>query len=330
LGNVSQLLGTAADITRRRHSEAIVREQEERWQLALHGNSEGLWDWDLVKGRTHRSAGWRRMLGYDEDEIGDTRAEWRALVHPDDIDRVELAVREHFESKTAQFVSEYRMRTKDGAWRWILDRGRCIRNDQGRAVRMAGSQTDITDRKLLEQRLANEALIDPLTGLPNRRHLLAQLARAFESARRECSPLSLAVGDIDRFKDINDTCGHSAGDRVLAAFAELLRPCLRNGDFAGRLGGDEFCIFFPRCSAASALRALDRIRGQLSEMAFTEPGRQAFYVSISFGVAELCDEPDSARLLEAADRNLYRAKQEGRNRTIGLSTPASLPLEAIN
>jgi len=328
-GNVTQILGTADDITTRRYNESVVREQEERWQLALHGNSDGLWDWDIVRGVTYRSTGWRRMLGYDEDDR-ECFADWRTLAHPEDIPRVEFELREHLDGKSEQFVCEYRLRAKNGDWRWMLDRGRSIRDEQGRPLRMAGSQTDITDRKLLEQRLVTEALMDPLTGLPNRRHLLAQLDEAFRKARRECTPFSVAVGDIDRFKAINDTCGHAAGDRVLTAFADILRPWLRLGDFAGRLGGDEFCVFFPRSTAASARRALERVREQFSEMVFDEPGRVPFSVSISFGVAELTLETESERLLEAADRALYRAKQEGRNQTLASMPATQLPREAIN
>lgn len=327
-GKVTQLLGTGADVTRRRHTEMVVREQEERWQLALHGNSEGLWDWDLDKDQTYRSAGWKRMLGYEEHEITGSFSAWRELVHPDDIARVDFELREHLEGRTPQFVSEYRIRTRGGSWRWVLDRGRCIRNDQGRPVRMAGSQTDITDRKLLEQRLATEALMDPLTGLPNRRHLLSQLADAFQRAQRDGSQLCVAVGDVDRFKQINDTYGHSAGDRVLTTLADLLRPCLRTGDFAGRLGGDEFCIFFPHSSVPNATRTLERVRNQLRSMVFTSPGMTPFHVSISFGIAELKREGDSSELLDAADRMLYRAKQEGRNRTVE-AEPQS-PRQAMN
>jgi diguanylate cyclase (GGDEF)-like protein/PAS domain S-box-containing protein len=329
-GNVTQILGTATDVTSRRYNEAIVREQEERWQLALHGNSDGLWDWDIVKGLTYRSAGWKRMLGYDEQDLGECTGDWRSIAHPDDVPRVDFDIREHLEGKTDQFVCEYRLRTKTGNWLWVLDRGRCIRDDQGRAVRMAGSQTDITARKVLENRLANEALMDPLTGLPNRRHLLSQFEEAFRKARRDGMQFSVAVGDIDRFKAINDTYGHAAGDKVLATFADLLRPCLRNGDFAGRLGGDEFCIFFPRTAAVAARRALERVREQLSETVFTESGRMPFSISISFGVAELSMETESSRLLEAADRALYRAKQEGRNQTLAASSSPALPRQTVN
>lgn len=322
-GNVTQVLGTAADVTGRRHQETTIREQEERWQLALHGNSEGLWDWDIVRGLIYRSAGWKRMFGYEGADGAEPVTEWRKLIHPEDIARVEETIAEHLEGKTLQYVCEYRIRSRSGVWRWVLDRARCIRNDQGHAVRMAGSQSDITERKALEQRLANEALVDPLTGLPNRRHLFNQLDEAFARARRDGAALSVALGDIDSFKHINDSFGHAAGDRVLNTLADLLRPCLRAGDFAGRLGGDEFCVFFPGSTAAMAATALERIRTQLNAMVFTSPDMTPFHASISFGVAELRHETDSSDLVDAADRNLYLAKHRGRNCTVGAGEVAA-------
>lgn len=155
---------------------------------------------------------------------------------------------------------------------------------------------------------------DTLTGLSSRHGLMAQLEFAVSKAARSGEPLSLCICDIDRFKAINDTHGHAAGDEILAAFGQLVRAGIRQGDIAGRLGGDEFCIVLPNTSVEKAGPLMERLREQWELLGYRSPEGQACYVTASFGVVQLNRERSAKALLHSADQALYCAKGQGRNR----------------
>lgn len=154
------IYGIARDVTQQKQTEANLRASEERWQLALRGSNDGIWDWNVLTNEVFFSARWKTMLGYEEDEISNHLDEWSQRVHPDDLALAMQAIQDHFVRKTPFYVSEHRLQCKDGSYKWILDRGQAIWDEQGTVVRMVGSHTDITDRKLLEAALqvANETL----------------------------------------------------------------------------------------------------------------------------------------------------------------------------
>ena len=130
-----------------------LRENEERWQLALAGSTDGIWDWNLVNHTVFLSSRWKEVRGYSENEIGTEENEWSSRIHPDDLERVLTTVQQYFDKKIPKFECEYRTRCKDGTYRWIVDRGMAVWNADGRAVRMVGSETDITERKNAERQL---------------------------------------------------------------------------------------------------------------------------------------------------------------------------------
>jgi two-component system cell cycle response regulator len=171
---------------------------------------------------------------------------------------------------------------------------------------------DATGRHLEE--LARLARRDPLTGLPNRRALEEELARAAARARRAGAPLSAVVLDVDRFKLVNDRHGHAAGDAVLAAIAARAAAALRTGDLIARIGGEEFAVLLPGAELAQAGEAAERIRARVA----AEPiatGGVALEVTVSLGCAVLLpDDADGRALLARADARLYEAKSSGRNR----------------
>jgi diguanylate cyclase (GGDEF)-like protein/PAS domain S-box-containing protein len=309
------------DVTEQERMLEQLRVSEERWQLALRGAGDALWDWDLATNIVFRSPRWKGMLGYAEQEIGDRREDFLNLLHPDDRGTVETVIAAHLAKLTPTFTLEYRLRHKDGTWRWIMDRGQAIWDERGKAVRMAGSQSDVTERRHAEDLLALQARTDGLTGLMNRREFDRMCDDAMQAARVRGEPLSICVCDLDRFKQVNDTYGHIVGDRVLVRFGEILRQHLRKTDLVARLGGDEFIVALPNTSAEEAYSMVERMRRQLHDTLFdsgrSDEGGRLFRVTGSFGISEMGPQHREARDLVAdADHRLYDAKDAGRNRTL--------------
>ncbi|KAB8335778.1 PAS domain S-box protein [Scytonema tolypothrichoides VB-61278] len=147
---VANMLATAIE---RQKVEDALRESEQRWQLALRGNNDGIWDWNVKTNQVFFSTRWKEMLGYSEYEIPNHFDEWMKRVHPDDMTSVTRVIQNHFARITPFYISEYRIRCKDGSYKWILDRGQALWDDEGTVVRMAGSHTDITKRKLADEKL---------------------------------------------------------------------------------------------------------------------------------------------------------------------------------
>jgi two-component system cell cycle response regulator len=159
------------------------------------------------------------------------------------------------------------------------------------------------------------ALFDPLTGLNNRRFLENHLATMLDNARVRRTPLTLMILDIDHFKRVNDTYGHDCGDEVLKSFADRLRGIIRGGDLLCRLGGEEFVIVMPNVEIGAAARIAERARQAIEQELFVvDVGGRAIPVTTSIGVAERGPDDDTSSLFRRADRALYRAKSEGRNR----------------
>jgi diguanylate cyclase (GGDEF)-like protein len=224
----------------------------------------------------------------------------------------------HLAHQTAPaFSCEYRLRHKDGTWRWIMDRGQAIWDERGHPVRMAGSHTDITDRKAVEDLLALQARTDALTGVANRREFERLSGEQFRAARENAGYLTICACDLDNFKQVNDFYGHAAGDRVLIAFTAILEGNLSKRDLVARMGGDEFVLALPDTTANQACQIMERIREQLRGTTFESADGVLFGVTSSFGVAELRpSHADCDQLVEEADRCLYEAKGSGRDRTL--------------
>ncbi|BAY16224.1 signal transduction histidine kinase [Anabaenopsis circularis NIES-21] len=144
----------ATEIAERKRTEDILRESEERWQLALRGNNDGIWDWNIKTNKVFFSSRWKEMLGYADNEIENNLQEIWIRVHPEDLDSVVKAVQNHFAKVTSFYATEFRVLCKDGTYKWILDRGQALWDEAGNVVRMVGSHTDITERKQAEETLS--------------------------------------------------------------------------------------------------------------------------------------------------------------------------------
>ncbi|MDY6899253.1 MAG: PAS domain-containing protein [Cyanobacteriota bacterium] len=147
---IANVLATAIE---RQRMEDALRESEERWQLAIRGNNDGIWDWNIKGNQVFHSARSKEILGYKNEEIGNNLDEWFSIVHPDDIDLLRLTIQNHFDQRIPFYISEHRLRCKNGSYKWILERGQALWDDSGNVLRMTGSHTDITERKLAEEQL---------------------------------------------------------------------------------------------------------------------------------------------------------------------------------
>ncbi|HET9768722.1 MAG TPA: PAS domain S-box protein, partial [Thermoanaerobaculia bacterium] len=301
------------DVGERKRAEEALRRSEERYALAARGANDGLWDWDLERNEIYYSSRWASMLGFEEGELGNDPQEWFSRVHPGDRGRLRHEIGEHVEGRSPHFQCEYRLRHRNGAFRWMLSRGLAVRDEGGRAYRMAGSQTDISDRKQAESQLLHDALHDALTGLPNRALFINRLEMALQRGRR--SPrtrFAVLFLDLDRFKVINDSLGHRLGDELLVALADRLRSSVRVIDTVARLGGDEFGFLLEGLvDVKQAIRNAERILDELARP-FHLSGHEVFTsgsIGIAVGDAE-CGGPE--QILRDADIAMYRAKAQGR------------------
>lgn len=227
--------GVALDVTARRLAEEALRESEERYSLAMQGANDGVWDWNLERDEIYFSSRWKSMLGYEENDIGSASREWLKRVHPADCDALMSKIHDHLHNQTPHFECEYRILHKDGTYRWMLARGLAIRDGDGKPHRMAGSQTDMTERKVAEQQLLHDVFHDALTGLPNRVVFLERVAQMLARAkRRDGYCFAVLFLDLNNFKNVNDTLGHLIGDQLLQAIAARLKRCLRRDDTISR------------------------------------------------------------------------------------------------
>ncbi|HYH08219.1 MAG TPA: EAL domain-containing protein [Thermoanaerobaculia bacterium] len=292
-----------------------LRESEERYALSARGANDGLWVWDLRANDVYYSPRWKSMLGHAEEEIGATPEEWFSRVHPDDAQILRSAVELHLRGETPHLESEHRMLCRDGSYRWMLSRGLAVRGANGEATRIAGSQTDVTDRKIAVERLTHDAFHDALTQLPNRALFMDRLARAIEAHRRHPESLfAVLFLDLDRFKIVNDSLGHLLGDELLIAVARRLSTLVRSSDTVARLGGDEFAMLIDGIDhEADAVRAARRIQEELL-LPFHVHTHEIF-TTVSIGIAlSTTGYGDPQDVLRDADIAMYRAKARGKAR----------------
>ncbi len=316
-GSVQAVVGTSRDVTERKRNEKALEESRERYALAAAGANDGLWDWDLRTGAVYYSPRWKLTLGYGVEEIGDAPDSWFDLVHPDDQALLRAQIDAHFNGKTPQFENEHRMRTKSGEYRWVHTRGLAVRDGNDTVLRMAGSQLDITGRKRAEAQLSYAALHDALTSLPNRALFMDRLAHAVQRAvRKPDEGFAVIFLDLDRFKVVNDSLGHAAGDQLLAGVARRLESCLRESDTVARLGGDEFVILLEDLDED---RRVDQVAHRIQQ-SLEEPfsiSDHEIYTTASLGIAlstTVYEQPED--MLRDADTAMYRAKSLGRTRQV--------------
>lgn len=292
---------------------AALRSSEERYAMSARGANDGLWVWDLIADTVYYSPRWKSMLDFGESEIGESPSEWFSRVHPDDIEMLRAAIDRHRRGETPNIEHEHRMRTRNGEYRWMLTRGVAVRDASGSATRIAGSQTDVTERKRAVDRLVHDAFHDSLTQLPNRALFMDRLERSLEATLRHPDRLyAVLFLDLDRFKVVNDSLGHILGDQLIMAVAGRLRGVIRSNDTVARFGGDEFTILLDGLDhVADALRTAERIHDEL--LIPFRIGDHEIFTTASIGIALSATGYENAQdVLRDADIATYRAKTRGR------------------
>jgi diguanylate cyclase (GGDEF)-like protein len=330
----------------RQRIESALRENHDRYALAVQGANDGLWVWDLRTNQAYFSPRWRTMLGLQSEgkdslepyppdrshpnrnhdikaEFGikpdvpdpqspketnqDTPAIWFERIHPNDYEQVRQEIDHHLTGLTPYLEHEHRLRLADGSYHWMLCRGLAVRDENGIPYRIAGSLTDLTHRKVL---------YDPLTKLPNRTLFLERLQQELAYSQREPnSNFAVLFLDLDRFKSINDSLGHLAGDQLLIEIARRFKEVIRPSDTIARLGGDEFALLLHDVGNVSgAIQVAHRLQQQMQRSIVING--QEIFSGTSIGIA--LNQPERnllpEDLLRSADAAMYRAKSLGRGR----------------
>ncbi|MGB0942896.1 MAG: diguanylate cyclase domain-containing protein [Marinomonas sp.] len=310
-GKKVRVLGTNQDITDQKRAEHALRESEERLKAAQSLVNLGCWDWDLKTNKQVWSNETYRIFGIDSG-IEPSRELFENLIHPDDLERTQLATQEGIEAGI-DFNFEFRIILPNGIERYISTHVGIKSDDKGNSIRLLGTNQDITEQKEIELRIIHQAYHDPLTQLPNRMKLNQELESLLEQGQETGSPFAILWVDLDYFKQINDNHGHLAGDAVLQEVAKRLNTQIQRGDLVARVGGDEFIIMLQSAGNAQKLNTCaQKILKEFQQPILFENLLLKVGTSIGGAIYPLHGQSVEG-LFRAADTALYQVKEGGRN-----------------
>lgn len=282
----------------------------------------GHWYWDYQANIVDFNPLKAQALGYQMEEIPEHPGFqfFTEKLHEDDFDRIMAQMRDHLKGDTPIWEVKYRIQAKDGSWRLYYDRGKVTqRSPEGKPLFLAGMVFDITEdeESLLELIKETEywriqAQFDSLTQLYSRFELSKRLEELHQENKQNKNKYSLWMFDVDYFKQINDEYGHLVGDKSLNYLGNVIKNRLRQSDFAGRYGGDEFIIVFPDTEKEKVVEIAHSIQTDLKELDTSFKSE----ITLSGGIVSNYEEEDLNKLIELVDRRLYQAKKLGRDRII--------------
>lgn len=309
-GNYAGALGMVTNITDRKRAEAALQESKQRLDGILCSLEDVIWSISADTFETlYINPSALKVYGYSVSEFFDNSNLWFEVIHPEDQQLVYAAIQPLFLTDKQEL--EYRIVRPDGQVRWLLNRSHLIYDACGQPIRIDGIATDITERKLLEEKLVHNAFYDALTGLPNRILFIDKLEQAIIEIKSNPDNLfAVLFLDLDRFKVVNDSLGHLVGDQLLITLAQRLQQCLQPDDTVARLGGDEFTILLSHIQSIEDATCIAENIHQALKSPFNLCGYEVF-MTASIGIALGTNKyTQPADLLRDADTALYRAKEQ--------------------
>ena len=308
-GGLSGVVGVAIDVTEPQRARRAAQTSEDRYRHLFERNLAGVFRTTIDGQILDCNDSFAHILGCSSREEMLQHPAWDFYLTAADRHRALHRLKER------QMLNNYEhcLRRRDGSLVWVLENGSLVDGPDGEATVIEGTVIDITERKRAEERIEHLAFHDTLTGLPNRLLFNDRLDLALVQSHRQEQKLATLFLDLDRFKVINDSLGHTTGDELLSAVAERVVGCVRQGDTVARLGGDEFIVLVPGIAqsgdaARIAEKILDAVRLPV------RIGERDLFVTTSIGVAIYpADGQDSDTLIRNADTAMYRAKERGRD-----------------
>ncbi len=307
-GSVVEWQGVIHDITSRKLAQQALKDSEERFRSLFEHSIDAIFLGTPGGTVIDVNQAWLNLFGYEREDLASLNA---IDLYANPADRDDFLRRM---AKTGFVQDEVLYKRKDGA---VFDCQRtqvAFKDKHGNMVGFQGIMKDITQQKHDRAELERLARFDTLTGLLNRRAIMEKLDEWLRHVKRYKGRLSVAMLDLDHFKQVNDLHGHLVGDRVLADTASLVQRSVRLTDFVGRYGGEEFVVILPRTDIAGAQVMAERIRSLMENTAMDDGGGGTFSLTASLGVAERCAGDSVDTLINRADEPLYHAKAAGRNR----------------
>lgn len=331
LSAVYEELSASEEELRAQYDELQCKEEsltisEERYRLALDGSNDAIWEFDLKTGSFFASDKLYEITGYKEDVDVDINTFFKKFVHHEDVNFALKDFENHINNRTATYKCEFRLKINKGTYIWVSVRGKALRDSFGKATKLSGSVTDITDKRNSEKKIKFMAYYDALTELPNRTFFIEELEHQLKMSKLKNSKGSVFFIDLDNFKNINDTMGHDYGDKLLIYLAKKLENIISEKDTICRLGGDEFILLHPFYEEAE-VESCANLLLSLFDNFFDIDNRQ-IYVTASIGVASYPkDGTDTSTIMKNADSAMYKAKELGKNRFARFDEEMYLKLE---
>ncbi len=319
LSAVYSQLAAAEEELRAQYDELLNRERElrnseERYKLALEITNDGILEWEIGTDRYFVSDRWHTILNCDKSNNDSFLIYLKKIVHIQDMPNILRAYIKHAKNKEETFKSEFRLKTFDGGYKWIYFKGKLIRDDDKKPLKLIGSLTDISERIEFQEKIRFLANYDMLTNLPNKALFFNTLDRELKNSKENNTKGAVIAIDLDEFKIINDTLGHAVGDKVLIEVSNILREVTNNEYLISRIGGDEYIILINKFEDINEITSICRKLGEVIKAPLFIEDKE-IYTRLSMGIAIFpYNGMDRETIFKNVDTALYESKRSGKNK----------------